>query len=520
MTYNANGGTVTPASNSIKYGDPYILPTPSRVGYKFNGWFTSATGGTQVTTSNKMSGNTTVYAQWTANKLTVNYYPNGATKKDDSVSQDGSDIVEITSDKCFYTDALYYGDTFRSWGLNNATRLIREGYTSNNLYHAGNPDSKVMLNAGDNVYAKTQDLAKAAGVLPQLEKGDTTLNIYAHWEPNTYTNQIDHWAYGFKNGDGNNNDKRAYHLKHTTFTKKYGEKVTYTTNDAITIPNGFSLRENFGSSAYEGSWKYYKMGTSFSQPSKATTVEYDYVPITYTITYNLNGGTLSKENPSTYNVLYGVDFTNEPTKEGYKFLGWYINGKKVTGINVGCNATFTSADDLYAKLATRTTGDQTVEAKWEKLKDLTITNKVSGNMGSKDKEFTFIAHFPQVFANTTLKVQKNDGSITTIAVDADGKYSFTLKHGESFAFKELTEAQANAIKDLSSYGISESDYSKEGYKTSFKLSIDVEGNLAIAYTNQNGTVLPTGIILSGSGMAIIVALVIVLGWVIRKTFLK
>ena len=518
LTYNANGGTVTPASNSIKYGDPYILPTPSRVGYKFNGWFTSATGGTQVTTSNKMSGNTTVYAQWTANKLTVNYYPNGATKKDDSVSQDGSDIVEITSDKCFYTDALYYGDTFRSWGLYNATRLIREGYTSNNLYHAGNPDSKVMLNAGDNVYAKTQDLAKAAGVLPQLEKGDTTLNIYAHWEPNTYTNQIDHWAYGFKNGDGNNNDKRAYHLKHTTFTKKYGEKVTYTTNDAITIPNGFSLRENFGSSAYEGSWKYYKMGTSFSQPSKATTVEYDYDPITYTITYSLNGGTLSKANPSTYNVLYGVDFADEPTKDGYKFLGWYINGKKVTGINVGCNATFTSADDLYTKLATRTTGNQTVEAKWEKLKDLTITNKVSGNMGSKDKDFPFTTQFPSSFANATLKVQKNDGSITTITVDANGRCTFTLKHGESFTFKELTEAQYNAIKDLSSYGISESDYSKEGYKTSFKLSTDVEGNLEIAYVNQNGSVLPTGIEAWGTGavIALIGALMLVVYFLVHR----
>ena len=520
LTYNANGGTVTPASNSIKYGDPYILPTPSKVGYKFNGWFTSATGGTQATTSTKMSGNATVYAQWTPNKLKVNYYPNGATKLDASISEDGSEIVEIDPNEIRCTDVFNYDGKLPDYGLYNANRFIREGYTSNNLYHAGNLDSKAMLNAGDNVYAKTQDLAKAAGVLSQLEKGDVTLNIYAHWEPKTYTNYIRHWAYGFENKEGNNGNKDAFLLRTTTFTKKYGEKVTYITDDATTIPNGFSLKENFGSSAYEGSWKYYKMGTSFSQPSKATTVEYDYVPITYTIAYNLNGGTLTKANPSSYNVLYGVDFTNEPVRSGYKFLGWYIDGKKVTGINVGCNATFTSADDLYAKLATRTTGNQTVEAKWEKLKDLTITNTVSGNMGSKDKEFSFATVFPSTFANTTLKAQKNDGSITTITVDANGKCTFTLKHGESFAFKELTEAQFNAIKDLSSYGISENDYSTEGYKTSFKLSTDAEGNLAIAYANQNGTVLPTGIILSGSGMAIIVALIIALGWVIRKKFLR
>ena len=172
------------------------------------------------------------------------------------------------------------------------------------------------------------------------------------------------------------------------------------------------------------------------------------------------------------------------------------------------------------------TYDGTTEAGtwvWEKTAktvSLLISNTVSGNLGDKSKDFAFVTQFPSALANATLKVQKNGGSITTITVDADGKCSFTLKHGESFAFKELTEAQANAIKDLSSYGISESDYSKEGYKTSFKLSTDAEGNLEIAYVNQNGTVLPTGIILSGSGMTIIVALIIALGWAIRKKFLK
>ena len=50
ITYNANGGSVTPSSKVVMteftYGD---LPTPSRTGYAFNGWYTSKTGGRGTT---------------------------------------------------------------------------------------------------------------------------------------------------------------------------------------------------------------------------------------------------------------------------------------------------------------------------------------------------------------------------------------------------------------------------------------------------------------------------------------
>lgn len=66
LTYNANGGTVSPASKSVQYGSAYgTLPTPSRSGYNFDGWWTTADGGTQVSSATKMSAaNTTIYAHW------------------------------------------------------------------------------------------------------------------------------------------------------------------------------------------------------------------------------------------------------------------------------------------------------------------------------------------------------------------------------------------------------------------------------------------------------------------------
>lgn len=70
VTLNPNGGTVSPTSISITYDNTYgILPIPTRNNYEFLGWYTSVSGGTQITPSTKYTtaSNTTIYAQWQSN---------------------------------------------------------------------------------------------------------------------------------------------------------------------------------------------------------------------------------------------------------------------------------------------------------------------------------------------------------------------------------------------------------------------------------------------------------------------
>lgn len=179
-----------------------------------------------------------------------------------------------------------------------------------------------------------------------------------------YTNTINHWATGFKNGEGNNPNGSGFHLGGTTFTAAYGSSTVLDASRALTIPKGFYLSSTFGTRYINGAWTSYPMGTSVAQKDSAGSFEYDYYPGGYTITYNLGGGTNNSANPTTYNVLYGVTFS-APTRAGYTFKGWTIGGKTVTGINPGANATFSSADDLYTKLASRTTGNVVVTAVWE-----------------------------------------------------------------------------------------------------------------------------------------------------------
>ena len=67
VTFNANGGTTPTASKAVALGENYgELPTPTKEGYVFKGWFTEETGGTKVeanTVVNRQE-NHTLYAQW------------------------------------------------------------------------------------------------------------------------------------------------------------------------------------------------------------------------------------------------------------------------------------------------------------------------------------------------------------------------------------------------------------------------------------------------------------------------
>ena len=71
------------------------------------------------------------------------------------------------------------------------------------------------------------------------------------------------------------------------------------------------------------------------------------VTIPYTITYYLNGGKNSLANPSGY---YGSVTLKNPTRKGYTFAGWY----KDSGYK--------------ARVVTFSGGDQTLYAKWTKVK--------------------------------------------------------------------------------------------------------------------------------------------------------
>ena len=66
ITFNGNGGTPSEGTMTTVGSKLTSLPTATHSGsYSFVGWYTAASGGTQITTAYEFSADTTVYAHWT-----------------------------------------------------------------------------------------------------------------------------------------------------------------------------------------------------------------------------------------------------------------------------------------------------------------------------------------------------------------------------------------------------------------------------------------------------------------------
>jgi len=99
VTFNANGGTVSPASARAEDdGTVASWPVPARAGYEFNGWFTTsaAAGGAEITPDHVFTANTTIYARWTLVTYTIVFDPNGGTvSKTSDVTGIGGRLASI-----------------------------------------------------------------------------------------------------------------------------------------------------------------------------------------------------------------------------------------------------------------------------------------------------------------------------------------------------------------------------------------------------------------------------------------
>ncbi len=103
VTFNANGGSVSPSSAVTTDGKLTALPTPIRSGYDFVGWYTTASGGDRVTVNTVFTKNTTIYAYWEKQSIgggddpiiLPSKTPSEEVREDIENAQEG-DTVEVT----------------------------------------------------------------------------------------------------------------------------------------------------------------------------------------------------------------------------------------------------------------------------------------------------------------------------------------------------------------------------------------------------------------------------------------
>ena len=96
---------------------------------------------------------------------------------------------------------------------------------------------------------------------------------------------------------------------------------------SVTMPSNTFTRNGytFGGWYDAVSNKTYAVGTSVTVDSSRN-FNATWNVVTYTIKYNLNGGTVSATNPTSYKATDADITLNNPTKQGYTFTGWTGTG--------------------------------------------------------------------------------------------------------------------------------------------------------------------------------------------------
>jgi uncharacterized repeat protein (TIGR02543 family) len=120
VTWNGNGGADQTSSQT--YGTALTLPdAPTRVGYTFDGWYTAADGGTQVTDTTIFTNAaaTTYYAHWTADTYTIRYYNEGG-EPFDGTQADGYPTTHAYGTDTALPDASKEGYYFLGWYTDSA----------------------------------------------------------------------------------------------------------------------------------------------------------------------------------------------------------------------------------------------------------------------------------------------------------------------------------------------------------------------------------------------------------------
>jgi len=158
VTFNPNGGSVTPTTRLVFVGTSVgALPTPTRAGHTFVGWFTSPSGGSHVTTNTIVHGNVTYWARWDISSFMVTFNPNGGSVSPATRAVAGGARV---GDLPIPTRP---GFAFRGWFSNpnggiqyNATTVVNSNMTFYAVWYRPN-------------YAITFDSAGGAPVSPAMQ---------------------------------------------------------------------------------------------------------------------------------------------------------------------------------------------------------------------------------------------------------------------------------------------------------------------------------------------------------------
>ncbi|MFA9276755.1 MAG: InlB B-repeat-containing protein, partial [Rhodoluna sp.] len=374
VTYSydsATGGNSTTSANFSVGGTALTLPTPTKTGYTFGGWYSEVGLTNQVGLAGASYSPTstgTLYAKWTKNSNTVTFDSNGGAGSSTTQS-----ILTDTATALISNTFTRLGYMFSNWntiGLGGGTSYTNgQSVTINgpiNLYAQWTANSNTVTfnsNSGSGTMANqsiTTDQATALTANTFTRTGysfagwntaangsgtaysnsqsvtlNAALSVYAQWTANSNT-----LTFNNNGGSGTMASQSITTDQATALTSNSFTKTGYSFSGWNTAANG--------------------SGTAYSNSQTVTlntavSLFAQWSANTNSVTFNNNTGSGTMASQSITTDLATALTTNTFTKTGYTFAGWNTaaNGSGTSYSN-SQSVTLNAALTLYAQWSAST----------------------------------------------------------------------------------------------------------------------------------------------------------------------
>ena len=450
LTKETTNSGNTPMARYTEYNTEVgALPTPTRTGYTFGGWYVSGilqTDETKVTESTLTPAQDQIlYAKWTANEYTITFNANNGKMGDDTTKSfdllyDSRKVVDDPNKDLAQVDWLdpeCTGYEFAGW-----FDTPEEGATQ--VYNAnGAAVESKYWNYGEKEELRTSDDGEiyVEIIKDWMYKWPSDLEVYAHWTENTFTIKFN----GNNSTSGSMSDQtfaynKAQNLTANAFKKEYtvifdgnggtvdGESVVTTT--AAWDFNGWNNAAN-GSGSYN-----YTNSQSVTNPCGLT--EQDSSATLYA---QWTGGNLNLKTA---------------TRANYTFIGWALDSNAETPTyTVNQNVNFTKNMTFYAVWVETATANKRVET-------IDVVSGIKVTSTNLD--------YDAIIESTKKYVFANDETYSSLCVN----YENALSNFNSSETIANATALVNARKALNDSKYSVDKYAYDAPVKNFIREFDIE----------------------------------------------
>ena len=419
VSFDADGGTSV-ETQFVEEGYLATEPTTTRTGYTFNSW--------DYDFATPIIANTTITATWSANtntKYVVEYYLQNLKNDDYTIDNTRSyQTVGTTDNTATITPeniehfTLNQDLSVLSGNIDGKGDLVLKVYYTRNSYtittNRNNTKAGTVTSGGTYKYDKQITVTATTNdgyIFLGWYNGETkvynelsytfnvceTITLTAKWQTNIYNVE-----YELNGGENNKDDVATYTIETATFALKTPTKTGYNFN-------GWFTEETFKNQVTEitlGSFGDVKVYAKWT-------------PTNYTVTYNY--GYAEKVTTDTYNIETPTFDLIMPTRDGYKFDGWYLEGtfkNQVTKVEIG-----SYGDKVYyAKWSANTDTKYVIEYYLQNIDNANYTldnTRSYETVGTTDTTATVT---PETIEHFTF-----NSSMSELSGNIDGKGGLVLK---------------------------------------------------------------------------------------------